>query len=86
MKPPSLLDFNLEFVDIVWEIMVRFSMVDWELFAIIAWSLWNNRNKLRHGGRTKQFDQIVKEEVEYAKEVKQVKLIPTQPPLASKPP
>ncbi|XP_075654672.1 uncharacterized protein LOC142624806 [Castanea sativa] len=68
LKLPSSPDSNLDFVDIVWEIMVRCPMVDWELFAIIAWSLWNNRNKLRHGGQTKQFDQIVKEAAEYAKE------------------
>ena len=77
LKLPSLPDFNLEFVDIMWEIMERFPMVDWELFSITAWSLSNNRNKHRPGGRTKQSDQIVKEAVEYAKEVKQVKLIPT---------
>ena len=36
-------------------------MVNWELLAITAWSLWNNRNNFRHGGRSKRFDVIVNE-------------------------
>ena len=39
LKLPFLPDSNLDFVDIVWEFMVRCLLVDWELFAITAWGL-----------------------------------------------
>ena len=60
--------------------------MDWELFAITAWSLWNNRNTLRHRGRSKRFDAIVKEVEEYAKEVRHVQQVPTRPQPAPPPP
>lgn len=44
-------------------------MVDWELFAITVWSLWNNQNSVRHGGRSKRYDVIVREVAYYVKAV-----------------
>ena len=46
-------------------------MVDWDMFAITAWSLWKNRNTIRHEGRGKTVAEMVRMAAEYAKEVKQ---------------
>ena len=42
-----------EFLDVLWIMMDSQGEKDWELFAIVAWCLWNNRNKVRHGGARK---------------------------------
>ena len=42
---------------------------DWELFAIVAWCLWNNRNKVRHGGAGKICKSIAEEARKYRAEV-----------------
>ena len=70
LKLPLLLETHLDFMDIVWELRERCSEVDWELFATTGWSLWSNRNKLRHEGRGKTIAKIVKFAVEYVKEVR----------------
>ncbi|XP_075655070.1 uncharacterized protein LOC142625269 [Castanea sativa] len=59
-----------EFIDIVWEIKAKKPEIDWELFAVTAWSLWNNRNSVRHGGRSKTAKVIVREVAAYADEVR----------------
>ena len=33
----------------MWEIKLKKSKLDWELFAITAWNLWSNRNSVYHG-------------------------------------
>ena len=75
----------MEFLDIMWEIRERCPRVDWELFAITAWKLWNNRNNIRHGGKKRIVDGIVKEAEQYAKEVRQVQQGLARPPTAAKP-
>ena len=47
--------------------------INWELFAVTAWSLWNNRNKVCHGEQSKKHDVIVREVAAYLKEVQEVK-------------
>lgn len=47
------------------------SEIDWELFTVTAWSLWNNRNTIRHGGGGKAAMVIVQMVAEYVKEVRQ---------------
>ena len=79
LKLPFLLETHLEFLDIVWEIKERSTKVDWELFAIMVWSLWNNRNTIRHEGRGKIVAKIVRMAVEYAKEVRQSQQVQTCP-------
>ncbi|XP_075640630.1 uncharacterized protein LOC142612416 [Castanea sativa] len=80
LKLPSLPEPHLDFLNIMWEIRERWPVVDWELFAITMWSLWNNRNSVRHGGRSKRYDVIVKEVADYVKEVRQVQLAQTRHP------
>jgi len=71
LKLPLLPVTHLEFMDIVWEIRERCIEIDWELFAITVWSLWNNQNTIRHEGRGKTVAKMVKVAAEYAKEVTQ---------------
>ena len=47
--------------------------MDWELFAATAWGLWNNRNKVRHGGKCKSLELITRKVAAYTGEVKQLK-------------
>lgn len=42
------------FVDVFWLLQEDKNEKDWELIATVAWSLWNNRNTVRHGGQSKQ--------------------------------
>ena len=69
IKLPCFRDPPGEFIDIVWAIKDNYGEVNWELFAITAWSLWNNRNNVRHGGQCKSHEVIAREAVEYWKEV-----------------
>lgn len=54
IKLPSLAGQFLDFADIVWKIWKKNDEIDWPLFATTAWSLWNNRNSIRHGRKRKQ--------------------------------
>ena len=72
-KLHSLPEPHLNILDIVWEIKEHCLGVDWDLFAVTTWSLWNNRNLVRHGGQCKRPEVIVREVAEYLKEVRQVK-------------
>ena len=78
VKLPYLLETHLEFLDIVWEIRERCSVVDWELFVITVWCLWNNRNTIRHEGRGKTVVEMVWMAAEYAKEVRQSHQVQTR--------
>lgn len=72
-KLPCLPEPHLNILDIVGEIMVQCPGVDWDLFVITSWSLWNNRNMVIYGGRCKRLEVIAKEAMEYLREVRQVK-------------
>ena len=65
LKLPLLLETHLDFMDIVWEIRERYLVVDWEMIATTGWSLWSNRNKLRHEGRGKTATKMVRFAAEY---------------------
>lgn len=69
-KLPSLPKPHLNILDIVGEIMVHYPGVDWDLFAVTSWSLWNNRNVVRHGGRWKRLEVNAREAAEYLMEVR----------------
>lgn len=60
-----------DFIDLVWEIMEYRSSIDWFLFAVTAWSLWNNRNTVTHGRQSKGQEMLIRNVVEYVNEVKQ---------------
>ena len=53
---------------------------------MIAWSLWNNRNKVCHGEQSKRHEVIVREVAAYLKEVQEVKQIQERPSIPTKPP
>ena len=85
IKLLSLPGPHLDFLDIVW-IMENCPAVDWDLFVVLAWSLWNNRNSVRHGRQCKGHDVIVKEVTECFKGVKQAEQVQEIPPPTAKPP
>lgn len=65
---PFIQNTPWEFIDIVWTIREEKPKMDWELFATIAWSLWNHRNLVKHGGQCKETSKIAREATEYIKE------------------
>ena len=83
LKLPAIPNQPQEFLDIVWEIKERKLDNDWENFAITAWSLWNHRNALKHGGLRKDVGRITKEVSECVKEFRQENQSLSKP---SKPP
>ena len=58
------------FIDVVWSLKEREGVVDWELFAIAAWMIWNNRNNFKHEGRCKESKRIALEAREYMQDAK----------------
>ncbi|XP_075661709.1 uncharacterized protein LOC142631428 [Castanea sativa] len=52
-----------------WTLKEKDGVSDWELFAITAWMVWNNRNVFKHEGRCKDPKRIAMEAREYAKDV-----------------
>ena len=71
IKLSSLAGQFLDFADIVWEIWKKNDEIDWPLFTTIAWSLWNNRNSVRHGRKRKQAKVIAQEVSRYVEEFRQ---------------
>ena len=59
-----------DFVDVVWVVKKRKKDMDWVLFAITAWNIWNNKSKFKHTGTSKEPSRIVKEVREYGMEIK----------------
>ncbi|XP_023927441.1 uncharacterized protein LOC112038812 [Quercus suber] len=60
-----------DFVDVVWALKERRVDLDWDLFAITAWLIWNNRNSFKHEGKCKEEMRIAKEAHELRKEVQE---------------
>ena len=56
------------FIDVLWWLREHSGTSDWEVFATVAWSLWNNRNVIRHGGQGKQGRVIALEVRRYVEE------------------
>lgn len=54
--------------------------MDRELFATTAWSLWNNRNTVRHGKIEKHAKAIVQEVAKYVEEFRKESPFPLQKP------
>lgn len=74
-----------DFIDLVWAINENHPGINWDLFAITIQSLWNNKNIVRHGGQRKGHEVIVREVVEYMKEVQLVKQPQKRPPPQTNP-
>ena len=60
-----------EFIEFVWEIKEREPDIDWESFVVMAWSLGNHRNVVKHGGQCKIAVRITKEITKCMKEIRQ---------------
>ena len=56
------------FIDVVWTLKERDGVAEWELFAIAAWMIWNNRNNFKHKGRCKEPKRIALDAREYMQE------------------
>ncbi|KAM3688048.1 hypothetical protein ACJW31_10G121100 [Castanea mollissima] len=54
LKAPGLIAFAPKFLDLFWCVKEAKPSQDLDTFAALAWSIWNNRNAVRHGeiGRT----------------------------------
>ena len=73
-----------EFIDVVWLLREDEGDKDWEVIATNVWSLWNNRNAIRHDGQCKQGKVIATEVQKYVEEFHATK--PINPPKATPPP
>ena len=73
IKPPALLEPVNEFLNLVWEVVDSCTNVNWVLFAVTAWSLWNNRNSVIHGGNSEGKEGLIKSVAGYVEEVKSEK-------------
>ena len=85
LKLPAIPKQPHEFLDLVWEIRERKPGIDWETFAVTAWSLWNHRNALKHRRPRKDAGRILKEVVEYVTVFRQENLClnePSNPPFS----
>lgn len=69
MKLPYVPNHMQEFIELVWKVKERKPNIDWELFVVMACSLWNPRNAVKHGGQSKNATRITKEVTEYMKEI-----------------
>ena len=79
LKLPAIPNQTQVFLDLVWEIRERKPDIDWETFAVTAWSIWNHRNALKHGGQCKDAGRIIKDVAEYIKEFRQENLCLKEP-------
>ena len=68
----------------VWWLGDQLGVIDWEVFATITWSLWNNRNAVRHGGQGKRGGVIAMEAQRYIKKFRAH--LPSNPPKIIPPP
>ncbi|KAK9985180.1 hypothetical protein SO802_034705 [Lithocarpus litseifolius] len=84
IKLPWMQEPLNEFIDIVWEIMESYPNVDWILFAVIAWSLWSNRNSVIHEGKSKGHEVLIRSVADFVEEIKQEKQPPVRLPTKTK--
>ena len=59
-----------DFLVVVWLLMETLREKNLKVFAIMTWSLWNNRNSARHGGVCKRWKTIAWEAKKYVDEVR----------------
>ena len=86
IKLPWLQDPLNDFIDIVWETMNSHPQVDWTMFAMSAWSLWNNRNSVIHEGKCNGNGVLIRSEADYVDEIKKEKQPQLwQPPKTTRP-
>ena len=71
IKLPWLPDPLRDFIDLVWVVMESHSNIDWVKFAVIAWSLCNNRNTIVNGGQGRGQEALTRFVTEFIDEFKQ---------------
>lgn len=64
-----------DFVDVVWALKERKVDLDWDLFAITAWLIWNNRNSFKYEGKCKEARRIAKEARDLGQEMQEPQTI-----------
>ena len=74
IKLPDLPEPAPEFLNLVWEVMDSHPNINWVLFAVTAWSLWNNRYTVIHGGQSKGQKGLIKSVAAYVEETKGEKI------------
>ena len=75
IKLPALPKPVNEFLNLVWVVVDSCPNVNWVLFAVTAWSLWNNRNTMIHGGQSKGKEGLIKSVAGYVEEIKREKIV-----------
>ena len=70
IKLPVLPEPVPEFLNLVWEVMESHPNINWVVLAVTAWSLWNNRNTVIHGGRSKGQGELIEFVVAYIEETR----------------
>ena len=61
-----------DFMDVAWALKERKVDLDWDLFAIMVWLIWNNRNSFKYEGKCNDTKRIAKEACEFGQEVQEV--------------
>ena len=74
IKLPDLPEPVPEFLNLVWEVMDSHPNINWVIFAMTAWSLWNNRYTVIHGGQSKGQKGLIKSVAAYVEETKGEKI------------
>ena len=54
--------------------MESYPNINWVVFAVTAWSLWNNKNTVIHGGQSKGQGELIKFVVAYIDEMRGEKI------------
>ena len=57
-----------DFLQLVSDLMVKLSSEEWNLFWVICWQLWYERNTVIHGGVFQHPSSLAKRAVDYLKE------------------
>ena len=60
-----------DFVDVVWALKERKVDLDWDLFVITTWLIWNNRNSFKYEGKCKEARRIAKEARDLGQEMQE---------------
>ena len=70
-KSTSLEGTQRDFIKVYWKLREKASNIDWNVFEILVWSIWNNRNLLKHEGTCKADKTIVRDAKRYVEEFRQ---------------
>lgn len=60
-----------DFIEVYWKLREEASDIDWNVFATLAWSIWNNRNLFKYKGTCKAANTIVRDARRYVEQFRQ---------------